>query len=291
MRFNAITRENIPDSCFERFLPSDSKGIAILESSNIQLGGMSILKRGFYAERARARDYHILNITVKGSGRYEMEDGEVFTVGPGEMFISTADSLGHKHYPEMDDWELIWFQIGKEAAWFTPLEERFILKRCNHLKEIYNTMDLLIKESLSDEDGSLRLQQTFAESLLIYLKREISEQLSPETDEIRYRINKLWNQVNSHLPGKWSVEEMARIVGLSRSHFFRQCMKIYGITPGEKVKSLKMIRAKQMLINLDSPIYIISESVGYENPNAFISAFKVYYGESPKRYKRSVLGR
>jgi AraC family transcriptional regulator of arabinose operon len=288
MTFHAIERETIPDTSTERFLPSNNKDIKILRDSHIIFGGLSQLDKGFYAERPTYNDHHTLIITMSGYGTFEMENGEIFELGPGQLFLSPVGSIGHKHYPSKGIWDIAWLRIKKEALWLNSESPNHIMRPCHNYREIYSAIDKLIIESLLNESGSMRLQELYAEMLYLYLRREFSISLSPETDEIRYRINRLWNMVNAQLADSWSVEKMAEIVGLSRTHFFRQCKQIYGMTPGDKVKSLKMIRAEQLLTNLNSPMYIISESIGYENPNSFISAFKAYFGMSPKKYRNHI---
>ena len=48
----------------------------------------------------------------------------------------------------------------------------------------------------------------------------------------------------------------------------------------------KLNRACKLLVETGNPIGEISREVGYDNPLTFSKTFKIYYGVSPKEYRK-----
>jgi len=75
---------------------------------NIIQGGISILVEGFNARRTANRDYHIVSITLSGSGEYLMEDGSQIVTKGKDMYFSHADGQGHVHRPSgQEPWKIL----------------------------------------------------------------------------------------------------------------------------------------------------------------------------------------
>ncbi len=72
---------------------------------------------------------------------------------------------------------------------------------------------------------------------------------------------------------------------MSRSQLTRICLHLYGKAPGERVKEIKMDRARMYVLNTDLPITLIAERVGYENSNTFSTAFTNFFGLSPHKFR------
>ena len=287
MEFRAHETEYIPDSCNERFLPTGKSGVVLLERTQIILGGISQLRKGFFAERPKNRDYHILIFTLEGQGNFEFENGESFTSKKGELVYSPAWGMGHRHIPGGERWDLMWLRFHRTAAWLPKINSEFQHRRSRFISEIYHCVASIIKESVNHELQGERLLEIYSEMLNLYLRREFSQALTPDLEDIRFRMNQIWDSVNDNLSERWPTERLANMMGMSRTLFFKHCRELFCMTPGEKIKSLRMKRAEQLLVNLQSPIYLIAEAVGYENPNSFISVFSAYFGRSPLQYRKS----
>ena len=58
------------------------------------------------------------------------------------------------------------------------------------------------------------------------------------------------------------------------------------ISPQEYLMKIKMSKGRELLINTDLPIHVISQSIGYENQMTFSKMFKREYGLSPENYRK-----
>ena len=89
-------------------------------------------------------------------------------------------------------------------------------------------------------------------------------------------------------PGhRWSLQELARHAGLSRSTFAKRFKNIVGVTPMEYLTRWRMILAGARLTSSSEPVSRIASSFGYESENAFGKVFRNIMGASPAKYRRA----
>jgi AraC-like DNA-binding protein len=83
----------------------------------------------------------------------------------------------------------------------------------------------------------------------------------------------------------WSVEALAREVGLSRSAFVDRFTTLVGLPPIRYLTVWRLQMAKLNLSETQTPIARLAHSVGYESEEAFSRAFKREFGLSPARWR------
>jgi AraC-like DNA-binding protein len=89
-------------------------------------------------------------------------------------------------------------------------------------------------------------------------------------------------------PGhRWTLQELAERVGMSRSIFALRFKETVGETPMEYLARWRMLLAGDRLKTLDESISDIAVSLGYESESAFGKAFKRVMGCSPRQYSRA----
>ncbi|SLN54977.1 Exoenzyme S synthesis regulatory protein ExsA [Aquimixticola soesokkakensis] len=84
----------------------------------------------------------------------------------------------------------------------------------------------------------------------------------------------------------WTVRELARAAGLSRSAFFDRFTRLVGVPPMEHLSNWRMALAKWLLRD-NVPIARVAERVGYSSPATFGTAFRKRVGMSPARFARA----
>ncbi len=88
-------------------------------------------------------------------------------------------------------------------------------------------------------------------------------------------------------PGdRWTLQELAGRVGMSRSVFALKFKETVGETPLEYLTRWRMLLAGDRLRTADDSISVIASSLGYESESAFGKAFKRVMGCSPRQYSR-----
>jgi len=79
------------------------------------------------------------------------------------------------------------------------------------------------------------------------------------------------------------------VAGLSKMHFAAQFRAATGYRPHEYLLHQRVERAKAMLSSLEMPLVEVALSVGFRAQAHFSTVFKRLTGETPGRWRRSVV--
>ena len=86
---------------------------------------------------------------------------------------------------------------------------------------------------------------------------------------------------------RWTIDELGREVGLSRSALANRFIHLIGMPPIQYLTSWRMQVATQKLRNTTASLAQIAEAVGYDSEAAFSRAFKKAFGAPPATWRRS----
>jgi AraC-like DNA-binding protein len=85
----------------------------------------------------------------------------------------------------------------------------------------------------------------------------------------------------------WTVEDLARQVGMSRSGLAQRFTDLLGVPPMQYLAQWRLQLAALQLRAADRPLARVAEDVGYESEAAFNRAFKREFGVPPATWRRS----
>ena len=85
----------------------------------------------------------------------------------------------------------------------------------------------------------------------------------------------------------WTVDDLGREVGLSRSALAERFTRLIGMAPMHYLANWRMQVAAQELLNTGASLANIARIVGYESEAAFSRAFKKTFGTAPATWRRS----
>jgi AraC-like DNA-binding protein len=85
---------------------------------------------------------------------------------------------------------------------------------------------------------------------------------------------------------RWTLQELAERVGMSRSTFALKFKQTVGASPMDYLTHWRMLLAGDRLTNSGDPVSAIARSLGYDSESAFSTAFKRVMGCSPRHYSR-----
>jgi AraC-like DNA-binding protein len=86
---------------------------------------------------------------------------------------------------------------------------------------------------------------------------------------------------------QWSVDELGREVGLSRSALAERFTRLIGSAPMHYLSHWRMQVAAQKMRNTNASLAQVADGVGYESEAAFSRAFKKMFGAPPGTWRRS----
>ena len=84
----------------------------------------------------------------------------------------------------------------------------------------------------------------------------------------------------------WTVAQLAKTAGLSRSTFFERFSRSVGIAPMEYLLAWRMALARNLLRRKKITVGEVAEHVGYSSASTFSVAFTRLVGLPPTRFAR-----
>lgn len=113
--------------------------------------------------------------------------------------------------------------------------------------------------------------------------------IEPQKKEVLppFVLRSVTRQIEETLAETIRVEEIAKQVGLSRSHFSRAFQAATGQTAQEFIITRRICRARDLLIETEQNVAEIAVATGFSSQAHLSSAFKKRLGVTPARYRDS----
>jgi AraC-like DNA-binding protein len=185
------------------------------------------------------------------------------------------------------------FSGGPDGIWFRLVEggrertfRREVLARHPALSAV---LRLVADEVDLAKRPSEPLLAGLVRALLVYVARlETPVPLPRWGRPLRdARVEKALAVLNADIEKRWTVELIARKVGLSRPALARQFQRVLGLSPMRYLTERRMQRAAELLLGTDAGLAEVATRVGYRSEFAFNRAFKRHHHVPPGVYRRS----
>ena len=109
---------------------------------------------------------------------------------------------------------------------------------------------------------------------------EIREHKTSRLDKMF--IDKLNTSIEKNLDDfNFNVEILSSEMCLSRAQLFRKCKALIGESPVEYIRSKRLNRAKELLIEGSTSVSEVATQVGFADASYFSRCFKTYFGITP----------
>ena len=82
-----------------------------------------------------------------------------------------------------------------------------------------------------------------------------------------------------------SLDELAEFIGTDRYSLCRQYRQLTGVTVMNALRTLRVAKAKEMLLSDYLSVNQIARSCGFESPSYFVQVFKRVVGMTPGEYR------
>jgi AraC-like DNA-binding protein/mannose-6-phosphate isomerase-like protein (cupin superfamily) len=96
--------------------------------------------------------------------------------------------------------------------------------------------------------------------------------------------------LHSHPDDAWTVADLARTVGMSRTLFSARFRELVGQPPIRYLTTVRLGRAAGYLATTDANLSTIARRTGYDSEASLSKAFKRAYGRSPGDYRHRCAG-
>ena len=103
------------------------------------------------------------------------------------------------------------------------------------------------------------------------------------------RIAPAVEYLREHFRDKISIENLAKIAGLSSRQFGRCFAEAYGISPQTFLIKMRVQAACELLRNSNDELADIAMSLGFYDQSSFTLQFRQHMGQTPRRYRAQAL--
>jgi len=127
----------------------------------------------------------------------------------------------------------------------------------------------------------------FIEVLRLYMNEQGSDRtgwLAGVGDRI---VGAALNALHARPAQAWTLEELAREAGTSRSVLAERFQHLVGSSPMQYLTQWRMLLAANLLSRSNAPLARIAEDVGYQTDTAFSRAFRREFGSPPAAWRRN----
>ncbi|MBX2929148.1 MAG: response regulator [Saprospiraceae bacterium] len=100
-------------------------------------------------------------------------------------------------------------------------------------------------------------------------------------------LQKIRSIVEEHLSDSaFEIDQLARVVGMSRSQLFRKIKALTGQSPSLHIRAIRLHRGKELLETTEMNVTEVAYEVGFSTPAYFSDAFAEKYGVRPSQVGR-----
>jgi len=150
--------------------------------------------------------------------------------------------------------------------------------------DVYIEKPFSIKYLKIQIENLLKLRLSFQEMMIkmpFYTKN--TSVVSKKDQEF---LAKLKTEIETHLSDSdFSIDSIAEAMFMSRSNFYRKIKSITGMAPNDYLKTIRLNKAAELLMDEDVRIGDIYIQVGFSSSSYFAKCFKNQFNVSPKDYK------
>jgi len=123
--------------------------------------------------------------------------------------------------------------------------------------------------------------------LFTIINEEENSKINEDLSESDYhKIVAVEGILKSQFKEKHTLASIAAQVGLNEFKLKKQFKIVFGNTVFNYLTQIRMEYAKQLIVEKDISIYVVSEELGYKNPHHFTVAFKKTFGYLPSKLKK-----
>ena len=232
------------------------------------------------------RDHYLIHLVVSGKGVFEV-GGRTYEVVPGDLFFAKPSQLIRYTADEQQPWEYSWVGFNGACAnklvQQTPFSD---LHPVHHCKDPQTVREALYNIYLSrgTEPQNEALMTGYLYLFMAQLMKEAREAMPNTPSSSSQYVLAAIKYIQFNYSHDISVDDIAKAVGVSRSHLYRVFMSNVGQSPIDYLTGYRISEACSLLKNTGLSIAEIAVSVGFFDQFYFSRVFKKVKGVPPSKY-------
>ena len=99
------------------------------------------------------------------------------------------------------------------------------------------------------------------------------------------RFRDVISHIEQNQAGRLRMSELARLAGMSESHFRRSFKRQFGVPPKEFILRQRLLSAAKCLTETDRSLLSVAFDCGFGDQSYFNRQFARHFGETPRQYR------
>lgn len=241
-----------------------------------------------YRQRVHGIDQNILIHCVEGKGNAQVMKKK-YTLTPGSFIIIPAGTPHSYSASEEDCWTIYWVHFKGQIT--QKIADTIVQKYNGH----FGAVQPQPKRYHLFEDMYTCLERGYGNDNLCYANMCLYHYLSSFMYDDKFNLSEKVHAADpvessisfmqQHIAELLSLEDIAKSVNFSASHYSALFRKKTGFAPIEYFNHLKVQRACQYLHFTDLRVKEIADKLGIEDPYYFSRMFSKIMSMSPNQYR------
>ncbi len=247
---------------------------------------------GGYTWGPGLRNHYLIHYVVSGKGTYtvnhmvyELEEGDVFLAKPNQLITYSADGD--------EPWEYYWVGFNGVGAGRLVMELPFREERPTHHCENAERVKKALLEIFLSRGPGPRDEARMVGYLYLFAAELMKETAGRAPRAVRsseqYVLDAI-RFIQFNYSRDIGIDDIARAVGVSRSHLYRVFMSHVGCSPADYLTKYRIGEACALLKSSALSVAEIAVSVGFFDPFYFSRVFKKHVGVPPSKYLAQASG-
>ncbi len=217
-------------------------------------------------------------IMAVGGREYRVQAGDVFTFFPGELY----DYHDFRESP----WRYTWLILEGPQTLPTLQQLGITPDHPKLAHAAFGKMELLLEEiSNHYQNPTVTAPMAIASA---WQAIDALSQMPSAGSAPRGIAQSAHHMIEHAIMEIISVEALADRLAVSRSTLFRAFREHYGVSPKQHMETVRLNRARRMLVESPARLKQIAAACGYASGRYFSRAFSKQFGKPPAAYRRSL---
>ena len=160
-----------------------------------------------------------------------------------------------------------------------------------HFEEIKELMEKLSRCSypnVPDEEHQAQLVKELL-FLILYDANKYNRMRKESASAINTHIRKACNYIADNFEREITLDDISNALYVNKNHLIKIFKKELGQTPNKYILEMRLIRARQLLLQTDQSVQDIAFSCGFNTPSYFSKKFKARFGALPLEVRQSAV--
>ena len=232
------------------------------------------------------RDHYLIHLILAGKGTFQT-GGRTWELAPGDLFFVQPNQLNTYAADTQQPWEYCWVGFNgisaHRLASLLPFSEEQPVHHTQRPEEMFKAMENIYRARglrVQDETAMVGYLYLFIAALM----EETGERrLHNTSSSSQYVLNAI-KYIQFNYSHDISIDDVAKSVGVSRSHLYRVFMSNVGKSPIDYLTEYRINEACKLLQGGTLSIAEVAISVGFFDQFYFSRVFKRAKGVPPSKY-------